>query len=110
MEEILWVTTPLCRDCVPRKEFAKRAGCVGCDRLRPSPVPRKSKAAHPKNAPLKKQNSVRFEERNRSVLALRQEGCSLGKIAAELGLPRSTVQGIVARAEPGFILKSSTGE
>lgn len=95
MEEIRWIETPPCRGCVPRPEFRRRYACLGCEKLRPEK--RRRKAARP-TAPAQRRYGPREAAR---ICAMRAAGRSYGEIAAALSLPRSTVQGIAARAARG---------
>ncbi len=97
MEEIRWIETPPCRSCVPQPEFRRRYACLGCEKLRPRPEKRRRKADHP-TASAQRRYDPREAVR---ICAMRAAGRSYGEIAASLSLPRSTVQGIVARAARG---------
>lgn len=93
MEEIRWIETPNCRSCVPRPEYRRRFACLGCERLRPKPPAGKKPACRPPK-PARRHPP----EQKGTILAMRERGCSYGRIAAALSLPRSTVQGIIFRA------------
>jgi hypothetical protein len=98
MEEILWVQTPPCRLCVPRREYARRPGCIGCEKLRPARPARRKVSKAPARPRLSAGEAKRRAAR---AAELRTRGLSLGEIAAALALPRSTVQGILGRAARG---------
>lgn len=91
MEEVTWVTTPPCRLCVPRPEFRRRIGCMGCEKLRPRPA---HQTVRRRRAAL----TVRQrEKRDGQIALLRAQGLSYGEIAARLSMARSTVQSVLER-------------
>ena len=93
MEEIRWVITPKCPLRVPEPSFARRYPCMGCEKLREKIRPAKS-------CPAQAVHTLRPEKRlarNGEILRLRAQGLSYGGIAGRLGLPRSTVQSVIAR-------------
>lgn len=95
MEEVCFIVTPKCAQCIPQPSFRRRYACKGCEKLRPQG----GKQALP---PMR--NSCKPEKRARKgcgaeILRLRGQGCSYGAIAKRLKIPRSTVQAAVRRAE-----------
>lgn len=95
MEEIRFIETPKCAQCRPRPEYRRRYACMGCGKLLPPPPKRAKKRAapaRPKNPGVVNREAIR---------AMRERGYSYGRIARELGLARSTVQGVLLRAQAG---------
>jgi len=95
MDEICWITTPRCSQCVPEPCFRRRNTCLGCNKLRE----RRTTPEPTCNAP--KRQTVRVCERkvrDGAIMAFRAQGLSYGRIAHRLGLPRSTVQCVVLRS------------
>jgi DNA-binding NarL/FixJ family response regulator len=88
VEKIVWVVTPPCSRCRPTADFNRRSSCFGCDKLRDA------RKAEKTNAP-----RLRGAERDSRIISMRDCGMSLGKIALSLGVPRSTVQSVLARAK-----------
>lgn len=96
MEEIRWIETPVCRACVPRPEFRRRYACLGCEKLRPRQGGQKRTGRKAKPAQ-RRYDAAQLE----AVRRLRAAGYSYGRIAQQLALPRSTVQGIAGRVDAG---------
>jgi len=97
VEEIRFITTPKCSQCIPDESFRWRYACTGCEKLTP--------AFHIEvNSKNSKKNSLSKQEmlnRNVKILNLRTNGFSYGKIAGLLEIPRSTVQAVVLRLSQG---------
>lgn len=93
MEEIRFIETPECARCRPQPEYRRRYACMGCEKLRP-PAPERKKVPA---APARRKNPGVF--RREAILAMREAGYSYGRIAQETGIARSTVQGVILRAQ-----------
>ena len=104
MEDIVWVETPKCSKCRPDEGSRHRLPCIGCSRLmeQPKKICRRLPAENEKPA-------QRRSERNKSIVLLRSEGMSYGKIARTLGIPRSTVQSIVLKSGGAAAEKADAG-